>query len=67
MQDFKKLQVWGKSHNLTLKMYALTCQFPREEIYGLTSQIRRACTRFQLILLRAVEEVVLLTSRVFFR
>ena len=43
MQDFKKLQVWGKSHNLTLKMYALTCQFPREEIYGLTSQIRRAC------------------------
>ena len=43
MQDFKKLQVWAKSHDLTLRMYALTSQFPREEIYGLTSQIRRAC------------------------
>ena len=43
MQDFKKLQVWGKSHALTLKVYGLTSQFPREEIYGLTSQIRRAC------------------------
>ena len=43
MRDFKKLQVWEKSHNLTLKIYELTSQFPREEIYGLTSQIRRAC------------------------
>ena len=43
MQDFKKLQVWAKSHDLTLRMYELTSQFPREEIYGLTSQIRRAC------------------------
>ncbi|RKU31187.1 diversity-generating retroelement protein bAvd family protein [Candidatus Poribacteria bacterium] len=43
MQDFKGLQVWEKSHDLTLKIYGLTFQFPREEIYGLTSQIRRAC------------------------
>ena len=43
MQDFKKLQVWAKSHDLTLRMCELTSQFPREEIYGLTSQIRRAC------------------------
>ena len=43
MQNFRKLQVWEKSHNLTLKIYKLTSQFPREEIYGLTSQIRRAC------------------------
>lgn len=42
MQDFKKLQVWEKSHDLTLKIYKLTSKFPREEIYGLTSQIRRA-------------------------
>ena len=42
MQDFKKLQVWEKSHDLTLRVYNLTSQFPREEIYGLTSQIRRA-------------------------
>ena len=43
MQDFKKLQVWQKSHDLTLKMYELTSLFPREEMYGLTNQIRRAC------------------------
>ena len=43
MQDFRKLQVWDKSHELTLRIYNLTSVFPREEIYGLTSQIRRAC------------------------
>ena len=43
MQDFKKLQVWKKSHDLTLRMYELTSEFPHQEIYGLTSQIRRAC------------------------
>jgi four helix bundle protein len=42
MQDFKKLMVWEKSHDLTMRVYNLTSQFPREEIYGLTSQIRRA-------------------------
>ena len=44
MRDFRRLQVWEKSHRLTLRIYELTSQFPREEIYGLTSQIRRACT-----------------------
>ena len=43
MHDFRRLQVWDKSHGLTLKIYELTSEFPREEIYGLTSQIRRAC------------------------
>ena len=43
MQDFKNLEVWKKSHKLTLKVYESTSQFPREEIYGLTGQIRRAC------------------------
>ena len=43
MRDFRRLQVWEKSHGLTLRIYELTAQFPREEIYGLTSQIRRAC------------------------
>ena len=42
MQNFRKLQVWKKSHNLTLWIYELTSEFPREEIYGITSQIRRA-------------------------
>ena len=42
MRDFRRLQVWSRSHDLTLRIYELTSQFPREEIYGLTSQIRRA-------------------------
>jgi len=43
MRDFKELKVWQKSHQLTLAVYNATVTFPREEIYGLTSQIRRSC------------------------
>ena len=43
MQDFKKLTVWGKGHRLTLAVYKATTGFPKDELYGLTSQIRRAC------------------------
>lgn len=43
MQDFKKLKVWEKSHQLTLALYRATATFPKDELYGLTSQIRRAC------------------------
>ena len=42
MQDFKKLKVWGKAHHLTLFLYTATKEFPKEELYGLTSQIRRS-------------------------
>jgi len=42
MKDFKKLKVWGKAHHLTLKVYKATAVFPREELYGLTSQMRRS-------------------------
>jgi four helix bundle protein len=42
MRDFKKLVVWEKSHKLTLAAYRATSQFPKEELFGLTSQIRRA-------------------------
>jgi four helix bundle protein len=44
MRDFKELKVWQKSHQLTLAVYKTTATFPREEIYGLTSQIRRSCS-----------------------
>src|SRR5579859_161646 len=44
MQDFKNLKVWQKSHALSLDVYRTTSRFPREEIYGLTSQIRRAAS-----------------------
>ena len=42
MQDFRKLNVWCKAHRLTLDVYVATRVFPKEELYGLTSQTRRA-------------------------
>ena len=42
MRDFKKLEVWKKSHELTLAIYQLTASFPGDERYGLTSQLQRA-------------------------
>ncbi|MFL6229373.1 MAG: four helix bundle protein [Pyrinomonadaceae bacterium] len=43
MKDFKNLTAWSRAHELTLKVYGATKRFPRDEIYGLTSQLRRAC------------------------
>ncbi len=42
MQDYRHLRVWQNSHDLVLKLYKLTSKFPKDELYGLTSQIRRA-------------------------
>jgi len=42
MQDYKSLKVWQRGHQLTLAVYRITASFPREEIYGLTSQLRRS-------------------------
>ena len=42
MQDFTKLKVWQKAHNFTINLYKITTNFPIEEKYGLTTQIRRA-------------------------
>ncbi len=44
MKDFKELKVWSKAHATTLEVYRVTRQFPKEELYGLTSQIRRAAS-----------------------
>ena len=42
MRDFKKILVWQKAHALVLRIYKTTTTFPKDELYGLTSQIRRA-------------------------
>lgn len=42
MQDFHQLKVWQKAHALALGVYKATGSFPKEELYGLTSQMRRA-------------------------
>jgi four helix bundle protein len=42
MQDYRKLSVWKKSHLLAISVYKATGVFPKEEMFTLTSQIRRA-------------------------
>jgi four helix bundle protein len=42
MESFKDLIIWQKGMELVSDIYALTKSFPKEELYGLTSQIRRA-------------------------
>jgi four helix bundle protein len=42
-QDYRELKVWQKAVELTVLIYKLTQSFPKSEIYGLASQMRRAC------------------------
>ena len=42
MKNFRDLHVWQKAHILTLASYKATENFPKHEMYGLTSQIRRS-------------------------
>ena len=42
MKNFRELKVWQKAHHLVLAIYSATRTFPGEELYGLTSQMRRS-------------------------
>lgn len=42
MKDFRQLKVWEKAHAFVLEIYRITARFPKEEMYGLTSQLRRS-------------------------
>ena len=42
MGDFTKIAVWKKAHELTLRIYGRTARWPHHELFGLTSQTRRA-------------------------
>lgn len=44
MQNYKDLKVWEKAHDFTLKIYDVTKNFPKEEVYSLTNQLRRAAS-----------------------
>lgn len=42
MNNFRKLKIWERSIELSTDIYRITNQFPKSELYGITSQIRRA-------------------------
>ena len=42
MQDYRNLEVWKQAHLIVLDVYRLTSSYPKEELYGLVSQTRRA-------------------------
>jgi four helix bundle protein len=44
MQSFRELVVWQKAHELTLAIYRATRGFPKTELYGITSQLRRCAS-----------------------
>ena len=46
MKDFRELKVWEKAHQLTLQAYRITEAFPKHELFGLASQIRRCSLQF---------------------
>ena len=48
MIDFKKLRIWQIAHSATLKIYKLTSKLPKSELFGLTSQLRRAAISVEL-------------------
>ena len=47
-QKFRKLEVWSKAMDFIENIYSVTSKFPKEEVYGLTSQIRRAALSIAL-------------------
>ena len=42
IRNFHDLEAWKRAHGLTVEIYKITKDFPREELYGITSQLRRA-------------------------
>jgi four helix bundle protein len=44
MQNYRDLKVWQRSHQVTLAVYRISQRFPQSELYGLTSQMRRAAS-----------------------
>lgn len=47
MKDFRRLDVWQKTHSLSIAVYRVTAEFPAAERFGLTSQIRRCCVSIE--------------------
>jgi four helix bundle protein len=56
MQNYKKLIVWKKADDFAFLIYKLTDKFPKSEIFGLTSQLRRAALSVPQILWKDMPE-----------
>ena len=54
MQNYKDLLLWQEAHQLTLKVYEYSKGFPKDEIFGVTSQLRRACVSMLVTSLKVV-------------
>jgi len=48
MHNYKELKVWQKAMDFVVAVYALTRKFPKDELFGLTSQLRRAAVSIAL-------------------
>ena len=44
MKNLKNMKVWEKAHSITLETYKITREYPKDEIYGLVSQMRRSAS-----------------------
>jgi four helix bundle protein len=47
-KNFTDLEIWQQAHRLTIEIYKLSGKFPKQEMYGLVSQIRRAAVSVEL-------------------
>ncbi len=47
MRDFRELEVWHVAHAFTLDLYRVTALFPKPELYGIVSQLRRAAVSIE--------------------
>lgn len=64
-KTFEDLIVWKKGHLFVLSVYKLTKQFPKEEIYGLTSQFRRAAVSITANIAEGYKRLVIKKNYVF--
>ena len=48
IRSFTDLNVWKEGHKLVIMIYKATRQFPKDELFGLTNQIRRACSFYNI-------------------
>jgi hypothetical protein len=55
-KNFQDLIVWQKAHQFVLSTYRFSSEFPKTEVYGLTSQLRRAAFLFLLISLKDLKK-----------